>query len=130
MCDFWEDLTPTLEDEDFRHYFWINKQTLLSLCNFLNPKCRWYFEMLWTSNCNKICWGQCFCFSGCQLPFKQLIGFFRLLEGCLMRHKLHNAVTIRKVESFNKMTWKEDFPAIAEEFNKEQFWYFIWIFLK
>ena len=42
MLGFWEKVAPTLEDDEFRCYFRMNKQTLLSLCDYLNPKHRSY----------------------------------------------------------------------------------------
>ena len=35
---FWEDVCPTMIDEDFRRYFHMNATTLKSLCQFLKAK--------------------------------------------------------------------------------------------
>ena len=75
MIGFWEDVAPTLEDEDFRRYFRMNKQTLLSLCDYLSPKRRSYQGGRCQVNARKAV-AMTVCFLGCQFPFKQISGFF------------------------------------------------------
>ena len=42
MIGFWEDTAPSLEDDEFRRYFRMNKEMLKSLFLFLKPKKRTY----------------------------------------------------------------------------------------
>ena len=122
MIGFWEEVAPTLEDDEFRRYFRMNKQTLLSLCDYLNPKRRCYQGGREQVNGRKAV-AMIVCFLGCQMPFKQLSGFFGISERCLI--EVTNqvmALLVDKSKLLIKWPDKEDFPDIAAEFNKKRYW--------
>ena len=123
MIGFWEDVVPTLEDEDFRRYFRMNKQTLLSLYDYLSPKWRIYQGGRSQVNPRKAV-AMTVCFLGCQLPFKQISGFFSISERCLIEVTNHvMGLLVDKSKNLIKWPDKEEFPAIAAEFDKKRFRY-------
>ena len=125
VIGFWEDVAPTLENDEFGRYFRMNKETLMSLCNFLQPKQRLYQggrEQVSPRKCVAVT----VCFLGCQLPFKQLSGFFGISEGCLINVTNYvMKLLCNKSSSIIKWPSKDDFPAISAEFNKKRFRYLL-----
>ena len=125
VIGFWEDVAPTLEDDEFQRYFRMNKETLLSLCNFLQPKQRLYRggrEQVSARKCVAIT----VCFLGCQMPFKQLSGFFGISEGCFINVTNYvMGLLCKKSGTIIKWPATEEYPAIAAEFNKKRFRYFL-----
>ena len=104
VIGFWEEVAPTLEDDEFRHYF---------------TKCRCY-----QGGCEQVIGRKAVVMTdGCQLPFKQLSGFFGISECCLME-VLNEVMGLLLEKSKVLIKWadKEDFPAIAAEFNKKHYW--------
>ena len=91
--------------------------------DFLKPKRRVYQggrEEILPSKCVAIT----LAFLGSQLPYKQLAGFFGISEACLIKvteyvMKLLN----EKCSSVIKWPEKNDFPAIAAEFNNKRWRY-------
>ena len=123
MLGFWEKVAPTLEDDEFRRYFRMNKETLLSLCDYLNPKRRSYQGGHEQVNGRKAV-AMTVCFLGCQLPFKQLSGFFGISERCLIE-VTNEVMSLLCEKSKVLIKWpdKEEFPSIAAEFNKKRYRY-------
>ena len=120
MIGFWEDVAPNLENDEFRRYFRMNKETLLSLCDYLQPKQRNYHggrEQITARKCVAVT----VCFLGCQLPFKQLRGFFGISESCLINVTDYIMELLnQKSSSIIKWPAKDEFESIAAEFNKKR----------
>ena len=120
MIGFWEDTAPSLEDDEFRRYFRVNKETLKSLFLFLKPKKRTYQGGREQVSRNKAV-AMTVAFLGCQLPFKQLSGFFGVSERCLIQATDYiMKLLCDKSSSVIKWPDKEDYPAIAAAFNNKQ----------
>ena len=123
MIGFWEDIAPTLDNDDFRRYFRMNKETLLSLCDFLQPKQRSYQGGREQVSGRKSV-AITVCFLGSQLPFKQLSGFFGITESCFIHTtKYIMELLCQKSSSVIKWPTKEDYDSIASEFNKKRLRY-------
>ena len=122
MIGFWEDTAPSLEDDEFRRYFRMNKEMHKSLFLFLKPKKRTYQGGREEVSGNKAV-AMTVAFLGCQLPFKQLSGFFRVSEQCLIQATDYiMKLLCDKSSSVIKWPDKEDYPAIAAAFNNKQIW--------
>ena len=120
MIGFWEGTAPTLEDDEFRLYFCMTKETLKSLFLFLKPKRRTYQGGCEQVSGNKAV-AMTVAFLGCQLPFKQLSEFFRVSERCLIQATDYiMKLLCEKSSSVIKWPDKEDYPAIAAAFNNKR----------
>ena len=117
---FWEDICPTLEDDDFRRYFRMNAATLKSLCTFLRPKrCAYQGGREEVAPLKAV--AMTLTFLGSQLPYKQLSGFFRVSEACLI-HTTEYVMKLLNEKSNVVIKWpeKNDFACIAGEFNNKR----------
>ena len=123
MIGFWEDTAPTLCDDEFRRYFRMNKETLKSLFMFLKPKRRAYQGGREQISGKKAV-AMTVAFLGCQLPFKQLSGFFGVSERCLIQ-ATHYIMGMLCAKSSSVIKWpdKEDYPRIAAAFNNKRIRY-------
>ena len=119
MIGFWEDTAPTLEDDEFRQYFRMNKETLKSLFLFLKPKRRTYQGGREQVSGNKAV-AMTVAFLGCQLPFKQLSGIFGVSKCCLIQ-AMDYIMKLLCDKSSSVIKWpdKQDYPAIAAAFNNK-----------
>ena len=117
---FWEDVCPTMVDEDFRRYFRMNSTTLRSLCQFLKAKKRSYQggrEQIPASKAVAIT----VAFLGSQLPYKQLSYFFGVFEYAFIRTTEY-VMKLMKDKSQLIIKWpeKKDYADIAADFNSKR----------
>ena len=107
-----------MEDDDFRRYFRMNKDTFRSLVIFLRPARR-----LYQGGCEQV--GQAksvamtLCYLGTRLPFKQLSTIFGVSEECFIR-TTDQIMTVMNEKSKQLIKWpaKDEYPGIAAEFDK------------
>ena len=100
----------------------MNKEMLKSLFLFLKPKRRTYQGGREQVSGNKPV-AMTVAFLGCQLPFKQLSGFFGVSEWCLIQATDYiMKLLCDKSSSVIKWPDKEDYPTIAAAFNNKQIW--------
>ena len=118
---FWEDVCPTMVDEDFRRYFRMNAATLRSLCQFVKAKQRQYQGGRVEISPSKAV-AMTLAFLGSQLAYKQLSGFFGVSEACFI-HTTEYVMGILKDKSSLVIKWpdKNDYPEIAADFNSKRF---------
>ena len=94
---FWEDVCPTMIDEDFRRYFCMNATTLRTLCQFLKPK-----KHLYQGGREEIAPAKAIAmtlaFLGSQLPYKQMSGFFGVSEAAFI-HTMEHIMQILQQKS-------------------------------
>ena len=120
VVGFWEDLCPQLEDDEFRRFFRMNKGTLRALTSFLEPERRVYQggrEQVFPSKMVAMTTA----FLGSQLPCKQLGSMFGVSEGCFLKvteYVMH--LITNKSNLVIKWPNKDEYPAIAAEFNKRR----------
>ena len=63
------------------------------------------------------------CYLGCQLPFKQLGGFFGISERCVIKVVDYiMKLLCEKSKMVIKWPDKEEYPAIADAFNSKRMW--------
>ena len=122
---FWEDLSLQLEDDVFRWFFRMNRQTLRALTSFLKPVTRIYQggrEQVGPAKMVAVT----VCFLGSQMPFKQLSNMFGISEGCLIKVTDYiMQLLVHKSHLVIKWPNKEDYDEIAAEFNKRRIRYFV-----
>ena len=119
--NFWEQTCQDIEDDEFRRYFRMNRETLKSLTKFLNPRRRIYQGGRKQVEPEKMVAMTC-CFLGSQLPYKQLAGIFGVTEACFICCTDYIMKLLQdKVNVIIKWPSKDDYPNIAAEFNKGKF---------
>ena len=120
IAGFWEDVSPSLEDDEFRRFFRIHKDTLRSLTNFLNPERR-----LYRGGHEKISPAQMVAvtvsFLGSQSPDKQLSNLFGMTESCFVK-VIEYILELLTEKSKQVIKWpsKDQYETIANEFNKRR----------
>ena len=125
VIGFWEDVSPLLEDDEFRHFYRMNADTLRALIAFLNPERRSYQggrEQISPAKMVTIT----VAFLGSQMPCKQISTMFGISEGCLMKITEYVMDLLAK-KSHLVIKWpsKDEYEDIAAEFNKRRIWYFL-----
>ena len=120
MRDFWEEYSHNLEDDEFRRYYRMEKNTFRALTAFLNPQIRRYqggrkqvstFKMV----------GMTLCYLGCNLPYWQLSGVFGVSEECFIRITDYiMELLMSKSGEIIKWPKKEDYNRIASQFNRKR----------
>ena len=118
-----------LEDDEFRHFFRMNRDTLRALTNFLKPVMRTY-----QGGCEQVLPAKMVavttCFLGTQMPCKQLSNMFGMSEGCFIKVTDYIVDLIcKKSHLIIKWPNKEDYEGIAREFNKRRIRYKLYILL-
>ena len=109
-----------LEDDVFRRFFRMNRQTLQALTSFLKPVTRVYQGGREHINPSKMV-VVTVCFLGSQMPFKQLSNMFGMSEGCLIKVTDYIMQLIaEKSHLIIKWPNKADYEHIAAEFNKSR----------
>ena len=117
-----------MEDDDFRRFFRMNKNTLKALVNFLKPERRCYQGGRVQIEPSKSV-AVTTSYLGSQMPCKQLGNMFGISEGCLI--KVTNYImSLLKEKSKLVIKWpnKQDYEDIANEFNKRRIRYICMIF--
>ena len=117
---FSEDVTPNMEDDEFRRFFRMNKETLRSLTNFLNPARRSYQGGRQQIGPAKMV-AVAVLFLGSQCPCKQLSNMLGMTESCFVRVTEY-ILQILTEKSSHVIKWpsKEQYTAISNEFNKRR----------
>ena len=117
---FWEDVCPTMIDEDFRRYFRMNATTLKILCQFLKAKRQCYQggkEEIAPAKAVAMT----LAFLGSQLLCKQMSGFFGVSEAAFI-HTTEYIMKLLQHKSPLVIKWpeKKDYPEIAVDFNSKR----------
>ena len=119
VMGFWEDLSCELEDDEFRRFYRMNKQTLRALTGFLKPVTRVYQggrEQVSPSKMVAIT----VAFLGSQMPCKQMSSMFGMSEGCFLKVTEY-VMQLLTDKSHLIIKWpNKDYPEIAAEFNKRR----------
>ena len=120
IAGFWEDLCPNLEDDEFRHFFRMHKETLRSLTSFLKPERRNYQggrEPVGPAKMVVVT----VCFLGAQSPGKQLSNLFGMTESCFV-NVIEYILDLLTHKSQLVIKWpsKDEYLTIANEFNKRK----------
>ena len=117
---FWEDVTPNMEDDEFRRFFRMNKETLRSLTNFLNPARRSYQGGRQQIGPAKMV-AVALLFLGSQCPCKQLSNMLGMTESCFVTVTEY-ILQILTEKSSHVIKWpsKEQYTSISNEFNKRR----------
>ena len=120
MPFFWEDVCARMEDDNFRHYFWMNKETFRSLVMYLSPaRCLYQGGREQVERSKSV--AMTLCFLGTRLPFKQLSIMFGVSEECFIRTTDYVMQLLNdKSKLLIKWPEKDEYPAIAAEFNKSR----------
>ena len=126
ILSFWEDVIPNMENDDFRRFFRMNKETLQSLTNYLRPIKRTY-----QGGHDQICAAKMVAvavsFLGSQSPCKQLSRMFGMTESCFVKVTEYiMGLLTDKSQQVIKWPSKDQYSTIAQEFNKRQIrWYLL-----
>ena len=117
---FWERTCMNLYDDDFRRYYRMNRETLLTLTKYLSPGRRNYpggrdeidpYKMV-AMTCS---------FLGSQWPCKQLAGIFGVTESCFINVTDYiMRLIMGKIKDIIKWPKKEDYPAVAAAFDRRK----------
>ena len=130
VIGFWEDVSPLLEDDEFRRFYRMNADTLRALIAFLNPERRSYQggrEQISPAKMVAIT----VAFLGSQIPCKQMSKMFGISEGCFMKITEY-VMDLLSAKSHLVIKWpsKDEYEDIAAEFNKRRIRYFLIIKLQ
>ena len=109
-----------MENDDFRRFFRMHKETLRSLTNFLNPECREYQGGRKQIAPSKMV-AVTVCFLGSQTPCKQLSNLFGMTESCFVRitEYILKLLTDRS-KTVIKWPNPDEYVSIANDFNKRR----------
>ena len=117
---FWEELSPQLEDDEFRRFYRMNSATLRALTGFLNPQRRVYQGGRVQVSPSKMV-AVTTAYLGCQMPCKQLGKMFGLSEGCLLKVTEYvMQLLMQKSHLIIKWPSRDEYTDIANEFNKRR----------
>ena len=120
ILSFWEDVTPVMENDEFRRFFRMNKETLQSLTNYLRPIRRSYqggHEQISPAKMVAVT----VAFLGSQSPCKQLSNMFSMTESCFVKVSEYIMELVTdKSQHIIKWPSKDQYAAVAQEFNKRR----------
>ena len=109
-----------LHDDDFRRYYRMNRETLITLTKYLSPEKRSYQGGREQLDPIKMIAMTC-SFLGSQWPCKQLSGLFGVTESCFINSTTYiMRLLMNKVKEIIKWPKKEDYPKVAKAFDKRK----------
>ena len=117
--DFWENFSTQIHDDDFRHFYCMDRSTLRALTAFLNLQQRSYKDGRLQVSPHKMV-GITLCYLGSHFTYRQLSGIFGLSDECVSLSWSIMDLLNAKCKDIIKWLKKEDYEAIAKEFNRKQ----------
>ena len=95
--DFWENFSTQIHDDDFRHFYCMDRSTFRAVTAFLNLQQRSYKVGRLQVSPHKIV-GITLCYLGSHFTYRQLSGIFCLSDECVFHIMEYHGFTECKVQ--------------------------------